>query len=167
MEMLKMVSIETDKRNKEPIIEKEKFKNLKVAIEEWINSNIEKPKTDKNEENEANNAKKWMLENVNSLNRKPFKALITDFCKEIKCEVDEDQIQLFVKCRNKLVHTGNFYCRTANSGEKEKYPQLKNELSEYHFLVNFISILILKLFGYNGIYFDWSGIEGPIRKELK
>jgi hypothetical protein len=161
-----MVFIETGKRNKGTIIEKKKFKKLQAIIEEWINSNIEEPQTDKKEENETNDAKKLMRQNINSLNRIPFKALISDFCKEINCEVSEEHIQLFIKCRNKLVHTGNFYCRTANSEEKEKYPQLKNELSEYYFLVNFISKLILKIFGYNGIYLDWGYTEGPISREL-
>jgi hypothetical protein len=158
MEMLKQIFIkiaEKDGINKENILTNKKFKELKKSIKECIDSRVE-------EEEKRN----LMNENVTSINRKPFKVLISDFCKEINYEVNEDQIQIFVKCRDKLVHTGNFYCRSATSNDKEKYPQLKDEPSEYRFLVNFINKLLLKSYGYRGFYLDWSSIEGPIRKEL-
>jgi len=158
METLKEIFIGVAKKdgiNKENILTNEKFKELKKSIKRCIQS--------KDDEKEK---RILMYENLETMNRTPFKALISDFCKEINCEISEDQIQLFIKCRNKLVHTGNFYCRYATSKYKERYPQLKDETSEYLFLVNFINKLLLKSYGYRGFYLDWSSIEGPIRKEL-
>lgn len=157
MEMMKQIFINTAKKDgisKEKILTNKKFEELRKSIQECIESKVEgKEKID------------LICENITALNRKPFKTLISDFCREINCEISEDQIQLFIKCRNKLVHTGNFYCRSATK-DKERYPQLKDELSEYCFLVDFINKLLLKSYGYRGFYIDWSSAEGPIRKEL-
>ncbi len=158
MEMLKEIFIRTTKKdgiNKENILAEEKFEELEKSIKKYIKSKV------KEKEKRA-----LMYENLEAINRRPFKALISDFCKEINFEVSEDQVQLFIKCRNKLVHTGNFYCRYATPKDKERYPQLKDELSEYRFLVDFINKLILELYGYRGFYLDWSSTEGPIHKEL-
>ncbi|WP_048178899.1 hypothetical protein [Methanosarcina siciliae] len=159
MEMLTVISKKVAKEeetNKENILTDEKFEELKKLIEEYLESEVEEEK------------RNLIYKNLKAINtiRRSFNALISDFCKEINCEVSEDQIKLFVKCRNKLVHTGNFYCRFATPKDKEKYPQLKDELSEYSFLVDFINKLILKLYGYRGFYLDWSSTEGPISKEL-
>lgn len=159
MEMLTVISKKVAKEeetNKENILTDEKFEELKKLIEGYLESKVE--------EEERN----LIYKNLKAINtiRRPLNALISDFCKEINCEINEDQIKLFVKCRNKLVHTGNFYCRFATPKEKEKYPQLKDELSEYSFLVDFINKLILRLYGYRGFYLDWSSIEGPISKKL-
>lgn len=158
MEMLKQIFINMTKKDEmgeEKILTNREFKELRKSIQECIESKVEeKEKID------------LICENITALNRKPFKTLISDFCREINYEISEDQIQLFIKCRNKLVHTGNFYCRFATSKDKEKYPQLKDEVSEYRFLVDFINKLILKLYGYKGFYLDWSSTEGPISKEL-
>jgi hypothetical protein len=157
MEMLKEIFIKTAKKdgiNKENILAEEKFEELEKSIKKCIKCKV------KEKEKRA-----LIYENLEAINREPFKTLISDFCKEINFEVSEDQIQLFIKCRNKLVHTGNFYCRSATK-DKERYPQLKDELSEYRFLIDFINKLLLKSYGYRGFYLDWSSTEGPIRKEI-
>ncbi|AKB52767.1 hypothetical protein MSBRW_3514 [Methanosarcina barkeri str. Wiesmoor] len=157
MEMLKESFIRTAEKdgiNKENILTEEKFKELEKSIKKCIKFEV------KEKEKRA-----LMYKNLKSINRRPFNTLISDFCKEINFEVNEDQVQLFVKCRNKLVHTGNFYCRYATE-DKERYPQLKDELSEYRFLVDFINKLLLKSYGYKGFYLDWSSTEGPVCKEL-
>lgn len=158
IEMLKQIFINMTKKdeiNNENILDKEKFKELERSIKTCIKLKVEEKEK-----------RALMYKNLEAINRRPFEILISDFCKEINYEVSEDQIKLFVKCRNKLVHTGNFYCRCADSKEKETYPQLKDELSEYSFLVDFINKLLLKSYGYRGFYIDWSSAEGPIRKEL-
>lgn len=158
MEMLKQIFINMTKKdeiNNENILDEVKFEELERSIKKCIKLKV------KEKEKRA-----LMYKNLEAINRRPFETLISDFCKEINFEVSKDQVQLFIKCRNKLVHTGNFYCRCAGSKEKERYPQLKDELSEYRFLVDFINKLLLKSYGYRGFYIDWSSAEGPISKEL-
>jgi hypothetical protein len=158
MEMLKEIFIritEKDGTNKEHILTDEKFEELKRSIRRCIKLMVKEKEK-----------RILIYENLEAINRIPFKALILDFYKEINFEVSGDQIQFFIKCRNKLVHTGNFYCRYAAPEIKERYPQLKDELSEYLFLVNFINKLLLKSYGYRGFYLDWSYTEAPIRREL-
>lgn len=157
MEMLKEIFVRTAEKNginKEKILTEEKFEELEKSIKKCIKFEV------KEKEKRA-----LMYKNLKAINRRAFSTLISDFCKEINFDVNEDQVQLFVKCRNQLVHTGNFYCRYATE-DKERYPQLKDELSEYRFLVDFINKLLLKSYGYRGFYLDWSSTEGPVCKEL-
>src|SRR5215475_5781400 len=50
----------------------------------------------------------------------PFDQLIERLCAYLDLAVAQDDIRLFVTCRNKLVHEGRFYCRAATSEEREQ-----------------------------------------------
>jgi hypothetical protein len=66
--------------------------------------------------------------------------------------VDEKDVQLFVKSRNKLIHTGHYYCEAATEEERVTTPPLENRFEEYKFIINFIDRVFLKIFQYSGEY---------------
>jgi hypothetical protein len=90
-----------------------------------------------------------------SLNRKSFAYIIRKLCKEIGLKVIEDDISLFIRCRNKLVHVGDFYCNIATRKEKARCKPLPSPREEYYFMINFLDRFYLKLLGYDGIYINW------------
>ena len=48
----------------------------------------------------------------------------------------------------------------------EKYPQFKDPIYEYFFLVNFIDKCFLKLLCYKGLYLNWKNIDEINEEEL-
>jgi hypothetical protein len=93
--------------------------------------------------------------NLPGLNNTPFEQLIERLCVYLDLAVTNDDIRLFITCRNKLVHEGRFYCRAATSEERERCQPLASPLLEYMFLVNFLDRIFLKLLSYDGPYIDW------------
>ena len=57
--------------------------------------------------------------NFGGLNRKSFAQLLTGFLNYIGLTVPPQDLQLFIQCRNKLVHTGEFYCEAASADERK------------------------------------------------
>jgi hypothetical protein len=87
---------------------------------------------------------------------KSFESIIGKLCNSMNLGVTQQEIDLFVKCRNSLIHEGEFYCITATRGQRKKCKPLSTKTEEYLFLVNFLDKVFLKLLGYNGPYIDWS-----------
>ncbi len=94
-----------------------------------------------------------------------FKSLIENLCNSINLNVSKQEIDLFVKSRNSLIHEGEFYCITATPGQRKKCKPLSTKTEEYLFLVNFLDKVFLKLLGYNGPYIDWSVPGKPAYQE--
>ena len=65
------------------------------------------------------------------------------------------EIELFLKCRDYLVHTGRFYSQAATAEDRDEVPPSATPFEEFCFLISFLDRLYLKLFGYSGPYFDW------------
>jgi hypothetical protein len=84
--------------------------------------------------------------NLAGLNRAIFKKIITRFCEELGVPVTPYEITQFVKSRNSLIHTGNFFCKSQKSNVDNA------TWKEYQFLVYFLDKVFLKLFGYSGKY---------------
>jgi hypothetical protein len=93
--------------------------------------------------------------NVGGLNRKSFAQLLTGFLNFIGLTVPPQDLQLFIQCRNKLVHTGEFYSEAASTEEKKKCKPLPTPADEYYFMVNFLDRAFLKLLGYSDNYVDY------------
>jgi hypothetical protein len=102
--------------------------------------------------------------NLPGLNNTPFEQLIERLCDYLELAVAQDDIRLFVTCRNKLVHEGRFYCRAATDNERERRPPLASPVLEYMFLVNFLDRIFLKLLGYDGPYIEWRSSR-PVRQD--
>ena len=161
MEILRSVFLELpDAPMTGYIIEEEKFKKLSphlcAAIDEFLKTEI----IDRDSRKAMCNDKK-----VLELNRRSFANFLKKLCRHIDLRISEDDIKLFVQCRNKLVHDGRFYCAIATPEEQNQCKPLPSKWHEYCFLINFLDRVFLKLLGYSGPYIDWSNPGNPIRCE--
>ena len=161
MEMLKMVFLELpDSPAKECVLGEKDFKELVPPISEAVDKILEQKGVKKDDRKAICGDKK-----IEGLNRRAFRYFIDKLCKQIGLKVEEKDLALFVECRNKLVHSGQFYCAAATKEEREKCPPLPSKTHEYFFLVNFLDRIFLKLLGYGGVYIDWRAPGEPARKE--
>lgn len=96
---------------------------------------------------------------------KSFKSVIANLCNSINLSARQEEIDLFVECRNSLLHEGEFCCVTAKPEQKKKCKPLSTKTEEYLFLVNFLDRVFLKLLGYNGPYIDWSVPNKPVNQD--
>lgn len=94
-----------------------------------------------------------------------FKSLTENLCNSINLSVSKQEINLFVKCRNSLIHEGEFFCITAKPKQRKRFKALGTQIEEYLFLVNFLDRVFLKLLGYSGPYIDWRVPGSPTRRE--
>jgi hypothetical protein len=92
---------------------------------------------------------------VRSLNRTAFRGILKALCRHASLTVPSKEIELFILCRDYLVHTGQFYCQGGKPEEWAKYPPATSQLEEFCFMISFLDRVFLKLFGYSGDYFDW------------
>lgn len=100
--------------------------------------------------------RKLIYANLMALNNVPFEELINQLCHYLNLEMPERAIKLFVACRNKLVHEGAFYCKSATEEERARCQPLPNPWSEYAFLVSFLDRILLRILDYDGPFIDWS-----------
>jgi hypothetical protein len=161
MEILKSMFIElTDAPMKGYIIEEEKFKEVSPRLCKAMDEFLQTKKIDRDSRKAVCNDKK-----VLDLNRRSFAYFLKKLCRHIDLRINENDVRLFVQCRNKLVHYGRFYCAMATPEERNECNPLPSESNEYYFLVNFLDRVFLKLLGYSGPYIDWSNPGNPIRRE--
>jgi hypothetical protein len=104
---------------------------------------------------------------LRSLNYRSFADLLKDVFLDIEFDPTPTDTKLFIRCRNKLVHTGNFYCIAATPKEKAECKPLSSPAEEYYFMVNFLDKIFLRLLGYRGPYRDYRTlVPGPIEKRI-
>jgi hypothetical protein len=94
-----------------------------------------------------------------------FKSLVENLCNSINLNVSKQEIDLFVKSRNSLIHGGEFFCIVATPKQREKFKVPSAHTEEYLFLVNFLDRVFLRLLGYGGPYIDWRVPGSPTRQE--
>jgi hypothetical protein len=146
---------------KEFTIDESIFKKIVPDIQKEINNVLTAAGIDKDSRKAIASESK-----IISLNRKSFAYIVRKLCKDIGLKVKESHITLFIQCRNKLVHVGDFYCNTATRKEKDDCKPLASPKEEYYFMVNFIDRIFLKLFGYDGNYINWhSFMTGETARE--
>jgi hypothetical protein len=92
---------------------------------------------------------------VRGLNRAAFRGIVKALCRHASLTVPSKEIELFILCRDYLVHTGQFYCQGGTAEEWADVPPAATPLEEFWFLISFLDRVFLKLFGYSGDYFDW------------
>jgi hypothetical protein len=81
------------------------------------------------------------------LNRKSFRSDIIATFKLLGVEESRRNIELFVSCRNKIIHEGRFRCQAEPEevASETDAPQKPND--EYSFLASFVDRAILQVFG--------------------
>lgn len=89
---------------------------------------------------------------LRSLNRRSFGSLLRQICREIGLRLDGSDLQLFINCRNSLVHRGDFYCQTASPAERKEVPPKATRFEEYLFLISVVDAFLLRLVDYSGPY---------------
>ena len=102
--------------------------------------------------------------NIEGLNRVPFENIVAALCTSIEMDVSDEHRKLFVKCRNSLVHTGRFYCETADDHDRAELPPHPGPVEAYCWLLHFLDRVLLRVVGYRGPYVDWSNPGAPVRR---
>jgi hypothetical protein len=161
IEMLKATLLELPEYElNEYILNKDYFEDqiapkLCDSVREILKSNP----ADTNQENSMT-AELDCIHHINCINRVSFRRILRKICKFIYPDLNKD-INKFVNSRNSLVHNARFYCQSID-------PKCDNseKVKEYFFLINFINILLLRLLGYTGNYYDYGDIHNIQMKKL-
>lgn len=160
LEKLKAVFLKQGTLASEFILDEKMFdENIRPKIKDAIKDAVNKALGDTDASKEARSK---IYEKLGELNRRSFKDLLNIFLNDVEFKASEEDLKLFIQCRNKLVHTGDFYCNTATSKEKSRCKPLPSPAEEYYFMVNFLDKIFLRLLGYSGQYVDWrTVVPGP------
>ncbi len=131
----------------EYILDDSDFKSIRRKIEKFVRDELKA-------ENVGPTQRDAICKKLSELNRRPFKAILKGLFDYIDLRVDEQDLALFVKSRDSLVHQGRFYYETATLDDRKQVEPFHSEIEEYCFLVNFLDRVFLKLLGYGGPYID-------------
>ncbi len=93
---------------------------------------------------------------ISGLNRRSFMNFLKKLCETLDLNISAEDLNLFVKCRNELVHKGRFYCSTVTN-------ETESKVKEYGFLVTLLDRIFLKLLGYSGPYISRRTLANPTR----
>ena len=129
----------------EYIIEEESFSTYKKSIEKFLKSILEDEAIDKRKRGK-------IYKNISCMNRSSFEDILRELWKDIGLTLDDNSIHLFINSRNSLVHQCKFYCKVLKPAKK--CTPLNNPVDEYFFLVSILDKTMLKILGYNGIYYN-------------
>lgn len=160
MEMLREVFLNRAELASKNVVDEERFESLIPSIQRCVgdalsSANIRKPDID------AICNKKKLL----GLNRRSFGSTLRKLCKEIGLKAG-NEINLFIACRDSLVHRGDFYCNTATEEQRNECSPLPSPVDEFFFLINFLDKVFLKLFAYKGQYINWRSLRNPSKERL-
>ena len=89
------------------------------------------------------------------LNRTSFRRVMKALLSLVGLEMSAAEQNMFIACRNCLVHVGRFYCDAATEDQRAKVRPLATPFEEYCFMISFLDRIFLKVFGYSGHYVDW------------
>lgn len=101
-----------------------------------------------------------------SLNRRSFSNLLRRVRRQIDLELEAGDLELFISCRNSLVHRGGFYCATASREERNRVPPKATKFDEYLFLISVVDAFLLRLVGYKGPYLVQTGSSNYEERHL-
>lgn len=144
MEMLKNVFVEQpNSPAKEFIVEEKDFESVVAPISESMERFLEETGiNDQGDRRALSNKSK-----IRGLNRRSFRYFLVTLCNTLELNVSAQDLDLFVHCRNALIHNGRFYCSLLTN-------DTENKVKEYGFLVSFLDRIFLKLLGYSGPYIN-------------
>ena len=156
--MLKAVVFELPKPPvNEYIIDEKKFKKISKQLTNVMRDELQSAGVDGTDIQS-------MTGKLKELNRSSFKRILHAIFQSIEFSPSEAETNLFVKCRNSLVHAGRF-CDLKPEEHELLYcmPQMPDELKQveddtaalqYFFLEYFVDRVILKVLGYSGPFND-------------
>lgn len=135
----------------ENILDEGEFGRLENAVKDLIKKEILQG-------SEMRNKRCLVYSKIRELKRRPFRNLIEEIISPegIDLPLSGEELKLLVKCRNALVHHGDFYCNVANNDDRKKCPPKPTPADEYFFVTNVLDRMILKMLGYQGAYIDCS-----------
>jgi hypothetical protein len=107
-----------------------------------------------------------MYSKIGELRRTPFKAILKGMFGDLDFRPAPDDLELFVRCRDSLIHSGDFYA--ASEEEQRRFYKSgvtleeiracssasRRSVAQYFFLKHFVDRIILTLLGYGGPYRD-------------
>jgi hypothetical protein len=153
IEMLKNVFVaQPNSPAKEFIVEEKDFESVVGPISEAVGRILEANAINDKGVRQALNSKA----KIQGLNRRSFRYFLTKLCKTLDLNVSAQDLDLFLKCRNELIHKGRVYCSLITN-------ETENKVREYGFLVNFLDRIFLKLLGYSGPYINRRTLANPTR----
>lgn len=82
-----------------------------------------------------------IMSNIRGLNRRPFSWKINNLAKWLNIKFEKGEVEKFVKTRNSLAHEGRF-------------PESETPVIHYLRMQHFIDRVMLRLFDYQGSYYD-------------
>lgn len=139
----------------EEILDKDKseFRKLRIKLERLIKSEILQGSNSK-----MKRRRDLVYSKIPELKRRSFRDMVKEIISpdHISLPLSDDELELFVRSRNSLVHKGDFYCNTANNRDRVTCPPQQTPADEYFFLTNILDRMFLKILGYRGIYIDCS-----------
>lgn len=92
-----------------------------------------------------------------ALNRRSFAYLLRRVCRKLDLTLSRADLDLFVRCRNSLVHRGEFYCVSASEAERAERSPKATKIDEYFFLISVVDAFLLRLVDYRGPYLVRTG----------
>lgn len=106
---------------------------------------------------------------INQLNRRSFRSIFKEIVKIFDINITSDEITLFIKCRDSLVHRHNFYCKTCQPDERKMCEPLLSYMFEYFFMVNILDRIFLRILGQDDkmIKVDWRNPSEKMKEWLK
>ena len=110
---------------------------------------------------------------LGELRRTPFKAILKGMFGELGFRPAPEDLELFVRCRDSLIHAGEFYA--ASDEEQRQFYKYgvtveeiracnspsRRSIAQYLFIKNFVNRLFLKLLDYDGPYRDHR-LDSPV-----
>lgn len=143
---------------REFVIDEAEFAKLMPKLKEAVSDALK-------EAGVPSSARGEMYGKLRGFNRRSFADLLGDFFNSIGLRPSGREVQLFIQCRNKLVHAGEFYCVAATVEERTRCEPLPSAREEYYFMLNFLDQIFLRMLGYSGRYVDYRTIiPGPLGK---
>jgi hypothetical protein len=107
--------------------------------------------------------KRIFIANLRGASRQPFGRVLDAIHEFLDIEISAEDRNLFVRCRNSLVHDGRFYCELASDEDRGSVSPQSEKSQEHYWLLHVVDRLFLRLVGYEGPYVDWSATN-PVRR---
>ena len=164
IEFLKNEYLGSKGENSEYIIPPQEFNKSIHSISTAMVSTLKlQGLTDQNKIQSISSEKK-----IEGLNRRSFGSILREIIKEFHVNITSDEISLFIKCRDSLVHRGNFYCKTCQSDEIRECEPLPSYMFEYFFVVNILDRIFLRILGQDDklIKIDWRNPSEKMKEAL-
>ncbi|MCD6317574.1 hypothetical protein J7M02_00725 [Candidatus Aerophobetes bacterium] len=135
----------------EKILCEQEFRQLRSKLRRLIKNDILQG-------SQMRNKRALVYSKIPELKRRSFKDMLREITSSnnLDLRLSKYEVELFVRCRNSLVHEGDFYCNTAKLRDRQICAPKQSASEEYFLLTNVLDRIFLKILEYQGIYIDCS-----------